>query len=81
MNHLEGLEAVHSWDLRLDGRTQFLARSGEAFLNHKSKNPPIPQPVIRTTQEQAKNLNVNPTFTHHIGSAPVGEPGYFGVSF
>ena len=70
-SYLEGLEAVHSWDLLLDGRTQFLARSGEAFLNHKSKNPPIPQPVIRTHPRTGKKiLNVNPTFTNHIVGLP-----------
>ena len=70
-SYLEGLEAVHSWDLLLDGRTQFLARSGDAFLNHKAKNPPISQPVIRTHPRTGKKiLNVDPTFTNHIVGLP-----------
>jgi taurine dioxygenase len=65
--YLEGLEAVHSWDLLLAGRQQLLERGGDKLVEHKTNNPPIAQPMVRTHPLSGKKiLNVNPTFTHHI---------------
>jgi taurine dioxygenase len=70
-NYLDGLKAVHSWDMGLGGRQGILQRGGEHYINHKTSNPPIAQPLVRTHPRTGKKLiYVNPGFTSHIVGIP-----------
>lgn len=69
--YLDGLSAVHTWDRNLAGRQAILRQGEKRFIEHKTGNPPIEQPLIRTHPRTGKKLiNVNPTFTNHIVGIP-----------
>ena len=66
-NYLEGLKAIHSWDLGLNGRRIIFGRGGDHYNDRMTKNPPMEHPVIRTHPRTGrKTINVNQAFTSHI---------------
>lgn len=70
-HYLEGLKAVHSWDMGLGGRQAIFQQGGEHYTKRKTANPPIAQPLVRTHPRTKKKLiNVNPGFTSHIVDIP-----------
>lgn len=69
--YLEGLDAVHSWDLGLGGRQLLFQRGKDYYVEHKAANPPIAQPLVRTHPRTGRKIvNANPTFTSHIVGIP-----------
>tara|TARA_B100001013_G_scaffold150097_1_gene89150 strand:- start:885 stop:1733 length:849 start_codon:yes stop_codon:yes gene_type:complete len=69
--YLNDLTAVHSWDMGFGGREIIFKRGQEIYVNHKSSNPPVEHPVIRTHPLSGRKLiYVNSTFTSHIVGLP-----------
>ena len=69
--YLDGLSAIHSWDMGLGGRQEILKKGVEHYMKHKNANPPIAQPLVRTHPRNGKKLiYVNPGFTSHIENIP-----------
>jgi taurine dioxygenase len=69
--YLDGLKAVHSWDMGLGGRQGIFRRGGDHYIKRKTSNPPIAQPLVRTHPRTGKKLiYVNPGFTSHIVDIP-----------
>ncbi len=72
--YLEDLKVVHSWDIGFPGRQIIFNRGGEHYIEHKTANPPIAQPLIRTHPRTGKKIiNANPTFASHIVGIPQPE--------
>ena len=69
--YLEDLKVVHSWDMALFGRQGIFQRGGEHYIEHKTANPPIAQPLIRTHPRTGKKIiNANSAFASHIVGIP-----------
>jgi len=69
--YLEGLTAVHSWDLGLAGRRIIFGKGGDHYMNRMTNDPPSEPPLVRTHPRTGRKiLYVNPTFTSHIVGLP-----------
>ena len=69
--YLEGLKALHSWDMGLGGRQAIFQQGGDHYTKRKNSNPPIAQPLVRThPRTKQKLIYVNPGFTSHIIDIP-----------